>query len=163
MSSRGEAFVVWLTTNPVSTWVIRNIASPLDPLIFRATGGRFFSMGVASMPMITITMQGRRSGKRRLVHLACLKHEGSYLVVASAMGQQKHPAWRYNLEANPDVEVQVRGERFAAHAQLLSDSEKQKIWDEVRSVIPQMRVYEQRTNRNIRVFRLGRGPQGAES
>ena len=44
-------FVVWLTTNPVSTWLIRNFASRVDPVIFKATNGRFFSMGVASMPM----------------------------------------------------------------------------------------------------------------
>ena len=76
------------------------------------------------------------------------------------MGQERHPAWRYNIEANPDVEVQVSGERFAARAQMLSDSEKQAVWADVRQAIPQMNVYEQRTSRNIRVFRLRRSAQG---
>ena len=151
-----EALLVWLTTNPVTTWWIRHVASRLDPRIFRATQGRFFSMGKASVPMLTLSMTGRRSGKPRAVHLACLPHEGDHLVVASAMGQQRHPAWRYNLEARPEVEVQVRGERFPARAEVLTDSEKQEIWDDVRRAIPQMRVYEQRTDRNIRVFRLRR-------
>ena len=92
------------------------------------------------------------------MHLACIEHEGDYLVVASAMGQQKHPAWRYNLEANPEVEVQAPGERFRARARALSDSEKQTIWPAVRKAIPQMNVYEKRTDRNIRVFRLSRIP-----
>ena len=156
-----DGFAVWITTNRVVTWIIRHIASRLDPWLFKATNGRFTSMGAPSMPMLTMTATGRRSGQARAVHLACLEDEGSYLVVASAMGQQKHPGWRYNIEADPDVEVQVRGERFAARAQVLGDPEKESIWPEVRKAIPQMRVYENRTDRNIRVFRLSR--LGSES
>ncbi len=151
-----DRFVIWLTTNSVSTWLIRHVASRLDPLIFRATNGRFFSMGVPDMPMLTMTATGRCSGKPRSVHLACIEHEGDYLVVASAMGQQKHPAWRYNIEAHPGVELQLRGERFMARAQILTDSEKEAVWDTIRAAIPQLHVYEKRTDRNIRVFRLSR-------
>ena len=107
--------------------------------------------------MLTLTATGRRSGRPRSVHLVCLEDRGDYLVVASAMGQRAHPAWRYNIEANSDVEIQIRGERFAAQAQALTDSEKQAVWDDVRRAIPQMNVYEKRTDRNIRVYRLRRG------
>ena len=155
-----DGFAVWITTNRVVTWIIRHIASRLDPWLFKATNGRFTSMGAPSMPMLTMTATGRRSGQARAVHLACLEDGGSYLVVASAMGQQQHPGWRYNIEANPRVEVQLPGESFVARAQLLSDTEKGAIWDEVREIIPQMDVYEKRTNRNIRVFRLVRESSG---
>jgi len=153
MSSR---FVVWLSTNPFATWMVKNISSRLDPLIFKATNGRFTSMGPPAMPMLTLTARGRRSGEPRSVHLACIENDGGYLVVASAMGQEKHPAWRYNIEADPNVEVQISGERFSARAQVLSDAEKEAVWEDVRQVIPQMSVYETRTDRNIRVFRLSR-------
>ena len=103
-----------------------------------------------------MTATGRSSGQPRSVHLACVEHDGDYLVVASAMGQQKHPAWRYNIEANPEVQVQMRGERFDARARVLTDSEKEEVWSEIRAAIPQISVYEQRTDRNIRVFRLSR-------
>jgi deazaflavin-dependent oxidoreductase (nitroreductase family) len=151
-----DSFSVWITTNRVVTWIIRNIASRLDPWLFKATNGRFTSMGAPSMPMLTLTAVGRHSGQPRAVHLACLERDGDYLVVASAMGQQKHPGWRYNIEANPEVQVQTRGERFVARAQVLRDSEKDSIWADVRQAIPQMNVYENRTDRNIRVFRLSR-------
>ena len=151
-----DGFVIWLTTNRVVTWVIRHIASRLDPLLFKASNGRFTTMGVPSMPMVTLTTIGRHSGRPRAVHLACIERDGSYLVVASAMGQQKHPGWRYNLEANPEIEVQMAGEHFMARAEVLSDSEKAEIWEDVRRIIPQMNVYERRTERNIRVFRLSR-------
>jgi deazaflavin-dependent oxidoreductase (nitroreductase family) len=151
-----DDLIVRLTTNPVSTWLIRNVASRVDPLLFRATNGRLTCFGPPAMPMVTITMRGRRSGRLRSVHLACVEHGGETLVVASAMGQHKHPGWRYNLEADPEVEVQARGERFRARAELLTDGEKRAVWGEIRRVIPQMNVYEARTERNIRVFRLKR-------
>ncbi len=121
-------------------------------------------MGPPGMPMLTMTAIGRRSGEPRSVHLACVEHEGAPLVVASAMGQERHPSWIYNIEANPEVQVQMSGERFAARAELLTDPEKAAVWDDVRRAIPQLDVYEKRTDRNIRVFRLrraGRQPIGA--
>lgn len=148
--------LVRLTTGPVCTWWVKHVASRLDPLIFKATNGRFTSMGPPAMPMLTMTTRGRRSGRPHAVHLACVERDGDYLVVASAMGQQKHPAWRYNLEANPEVEIQMPGERFTARAHPLSDAEKEAVWDDVRRTIPQLGVYEKRTDRNIRVFRVSR-------
>ena len=154
--SRSDRLLIWLTTNPVMTFLIRQVASRIDPLIFKASNGRFSSMGPASMPMVTITTVGRRSGKPRSIHLACIPHEGDYLIVASAMGQQRHPGWRYNIEANPEIDVQMTGERFRARAQVLTDAEKEEVWDRIRNTIPQIYVYEGRTSRNIRVFRLTR-------
>ncbi len=148
--------VVWLTTNPVSTWLIRNFSSRVDPWLFRATNGRLTSFGPPAMPMLTLTARGRRSGEPRSVHLACVEDRGDWLIVASAMGQQKHPAWRYNIEVHPEVEVQAIGERFTADAVVLDDTEKERVWDRMREAIPQLDVYQARTDRNIRIFRLKR-------
>lgn len=154
--TRSEQLIVRISTHPVFGWFVKNVASKLDPLVFKATNGRLTSLGPPGMPMLTLTVPGRRSGALRSVHLACVEHQGDLLVVASAMGQSKHPAWRYNLEAHPDVQVQARGERFDARAQILGDAEKREVWDEIRRAIPQIDVYGARTDRNIRVFRLRR-------
>jgi deazaflavin-dependent oxidoreductase (nitroreductase family) len=145
------------------SWLVKHFASKVDPILFEATNGRFTSTGMPTLPMLALAVVGRRTGKRRHVQLAYLEDEGDHLVVASAMGQQRHPGWRYNLEANPEVDVQVRGERFAARATLLDDAEKARVWPAIRRVIPQMETYENRTDRNIRVFRLRRvrGPSPA--
>ena len=151
-----HSFAVRAVTNPFTTWFIRNVAAKVDPWLYRKTNGRFFSMGPGNDAMVTITMIGRRSGKPRSVHLTCVPHEGDLLVVASAMGQARHPGWRYNLEANPNIELQRNGERYRARATLLSDDEKKAVWDRIREQVPMIYVYEDRTNRNIRVFRLAR-------
>ena len=151
-----DRLIVWLSTNRVMTWLIKHVASPLDPYIFKATNGRLTSMGPPAMPMLTLMTTGRRSGKPRSVHLACLERDGDYLVVASAMGQGRYPSWRYNIETNPEVQIQVCGDRFAARAQVLAEVEKQAVWGDILEAIPQMNVYEARTERNIPVIRLSR-------
>ena len=151
-----EERLVRLSTNPAATWWIRHVASRLDPWLFRATGGRLTSFGPPTMPMLTLTTAGRRTGRRRSVHLACVPHAGDHLVVASAMGQARHPAWRHNLAQSGEAEVQIRGERFAVRAERLSETERAALWPELRRAIPQLAVYEQRTSRDIDVFRLRR-------
>ena len=151
-----KSFLVRLVTNPVTTWIIRTFSARIDPHLYRATNGRFHSMGPGSESMATITMKGARTGKPRSVHLACVHHEGDILLVASAMGQEEHPRWRYNLEANPDCQVQTLGDAYDARARVLSDAEKDAVWDKMREQIPMIHVYEKRTDRNIRVFRLSR-------
>lgn len=151
-----DSWLVWLVTNRVTTWIIRTFAARIDPHLYRATNGKYHSMGPGSDTMVTITMTGARTGQPRSVHLACVHDEGDILLVASAMGQEKHPSWRYNLEANPDCEVQTLGESYKARAKVLSDAEKDAIWDKMRTQIPMIHVYEKRTDRNIRVFRLSR-------
>lgn len=156
LPEEARTFVVKLVTNPISTFLIRNISARLDPLLMTLTNGKWTSLGPSSATMATLITKGRKSGKERAVQLAIVPHEGDALVVASAMGQQKHPAWRYNLEANPHIEMQVRGERYPAIAHILNDAEKDEIWDKLRSQIPMVHVYETRTDRNIKVFRLTR-------
>ena len=144
------------SATPLGSWMVKHFASKVDPVLFRATGGRFTSTGVPTLPMLTLTATGRKSGQPRSIQLVYVPEGDDWLVVASAMGQQRHPDWRYNLEANPEVELQLRGERFPARAEVLGDEEKAAVWPRIKAAIPQMSVYEERTGRNIRVFRLSR-------
>ena len=138
-----DAFIVWLTTNPVvTTWLIKHVASPLDPLIFKATNGRFTSMGPPAMPMLTLTTVGRHSGQPRSVHLACLEHEGDYLVVASAMGQERHPAGATTSRRIPRWRSRCAASASPPGREVLTDDEKEKVWPDVKRAIPQMNVYE---------------------
>lgn len=142
-------------TRPGS-WLVKHVAAHIDPALFRATNGRFTLTGKPTLPMLTLTTVGRHSGKPRSVQLAFHEHDGDRYVVASAMGQEHHPAWSYNIEAAPDVTLQVRGERYAAHATRLTAEEKAELWAAIATTIPQMHTYERRTDRDIKVYRLTR-------
>jgi deazaflavin-dependent oxidoreductase (nitroreductase family) len=140
----------------LGSWLVKHFASRVDPILFRLTNGRLTSTGVPTLPMLTMTAIGRKSGAPRSVQLAYHRDGDDWLVVASAMGQERHPAWRYNIEANSQVELQLKGERFPATARVLDEDERERLWPSIKQTIPQMHTYEQRTDRNIRVFRLSR-------
>ena len=152
--TKKDKIVVWLTTNKPATFFIRHVASKLDPIIFKLTNGRWTTFGPPQVPMLTMTAIGKKSGEPRSVQVASVLHDGHYHVVASAMGQEKHPAWKANIEAHPKVTVQITGSRFEALAEKLTDAEKTVIWDKIKQAIPQINVYETRTDRNICVYRL---------
>jgi deazaflavin-dependent oxidoreductase (nitroreductase family) len=149
-------FLNWFSATPVGSWFVKHVASKLDPIVFRKTGGRMISAGPPTLPMLLLMSTGRKSGQVRSTQLAYIPDGEDFLIVASAMGQARHPGWRYNIEANPDVGVLITGEEFRATAELLDDEEKARHWPNIKSTIPQMNVYEKRTSRNIGVFRLRR-------
>ena len=153
---RYAALVNRFSATPAGSWLVKHVAAPVDPILFKATNGRVTLTGRPTLPMLTLMTVGRKSGKPRSVQLAFHRVGEDRYVVASAMGQERHPAWSYNIEASPDVEVQVRGERFAARATRLSDEEKAALWDQVATTIPQMRTYVGRTDRDLKMFRLSR-------
>lgn len=138
------------------SWLVKHVVSKVDPVIFKATKGRFTMGGPPTLPMLALTTTGRRSGEPRTVQLAYHRDGDDLLVVASNMGQVHHPAWRLNLEADPRGRVLMRGETFDVTATLFAPEEKARLWPAVKATIPQMRTYEARTDREIGVFRLVR-------
>ena len=140
-------------TRPGS-WLVKHFAAHVDPVVFRWTNGRFTSTGPPTLPMLTLTVPGRTTGEPRSVQLAYHRDGDDFLVVASAMGAERHPAWRYNLDAAGRASVLLRGQQLEVTATVLTDDEKAAVWDQIATTIPQMHTYVQRTDRNIRVFRL---------
>ena len=105
---------------------------------------------------LILTTTGRRSGQSRPHALIYGRHGDDYLVVASKGGAPKHPAWYLNLEANPDVEVQVKGDKMRARARTATPEEKQRLWPIVTNEWPDYDRYQARTDRAIPVVILER-------
>src|SRR3954462_13895041 len=74
--------------------------------------------------ILLLTTTGRKSGEQRTTPLIYGRSGDDYLVVASKGGADEPPAWYVNLEADPEVEVQVKGDRFKARARTASAGEK---------------------------------------
>ena len=92
------------------SWLFARILDPLDRLTFRATKGRhLFSSMLSALPVAMVTTTGARSGQSRTVPLLALPTEDGLAIIGSNYGQPKHPAWRHNLRANPEGEVDVEG------------------------------------------------------
>jgi deazaflavin-dependent oxidoreductase (nitroreductase family) len=107
---------------------------------------------------LILTTKGRKSGEPRSTPLIYGTSGDAYLVVASRGGSRRHPAWYLNLEADPEVEVQVKGERFKARARDATREERPEMWKKMTAEWPAYDDYQKRTERQIPVVVLERSP-----
>ena len=105
---------------------------------------------------LLLTTRGRKSGKLRRTALIYGRDGERYLVVASQGGADWHPNWYLNLDANPDVQVQVGAERFPARARTATADEKPGLWGIMTSIWPDYDTYQARCARDIPVVILER-------
>jgi deazaflavin-dependent oxidoreductase (nitroreductase family) len=77
-------------------------------------------------------------------------------VVASKGGAPEHPAWYLNLVANPTVKVQVKADKFTAHAHTATAEERAKLWPKMVEIYGPYADYQKKTDRQIPVVVLKR-------
>jgi deazaflavin-dependent oxidoreductase (nitroreductase family) len=106
--------------------------------------------------ILLLHTKGRKSGEERIHPLIFREWNGDYLIVASKGGTDESPAWYLNLEADPDVEVQIKGDKFNAKARTATPSEKPAMWQHMVEVWPDYSEYQKKTARNIPVVVLER-------
>jgi deazaflavin-dependent oxidoreductase (nitroreductase family) len=108
------------------------------------------------VPTLLLTTKGRKSGELRRTALIYGEHDGAYLLVASQGGADKHPAWYLNLDADPEVHVQVGADKFSARARTASAEEKPELWAKMTKIWPPYDEYQAKTQRQIPVVVLER-------
>jgi deazaflavin-dependent oxidoreductase (nitroreductase family) len=105
---------------------------------------------------LLLTTRGRRSGRLRRTALIYGRDGDRYVVVASNGGARNHPHWYLNLTAQPEVQVQVQAERFAARARTADAQERPRLWRMMAEIWPDYERYQKRTGREIPVVILER-------
>jgi len=138
------------------SWLFSRILDPLDQLTFRLTKGRhLFSSLLSALPVAMVTTTGARSGKIRTVPLLALPTDDGLAIIGSNYGQPKHPAWRHNLRAHPEGEVDVEGRRWLFRAVEVEDERRERIWERALQTYPGFSAYARRAApRRISVFVL---------
>jgi deazaflavin-dependent oxidoreductase (nitroreductase family) len=106
--------------------------------------------------ILILFTKGRKSGRDRSHALIFGEYGNDYLVVASKGGADAPPAWFKNLVADPNVQVQIKGERFPATARVAGPEEKPDMWAKMVAVWPAYDDYQKKTSREIPVVVLHR-------
>ncbi len=121
------------------------------------TGGRA-GWNLRGMPVVELTTTGRRSGEPRTSMLTSpLKIHGDEVVVASRGGDDSHPAWLLNLEAEPNVLVAEQGgEPLPRRARVLQGGERADAWERIVERHPHYGEYQKKTSREIPLVVLER-------
>ncbi|GAA3990465.1 nitroreductase family deazaflavin-dependent oxidoreductase [Thermobifida alba] len=124
---------------------------------FRANGGRVGGPFEGS-DLLLLTTTGARSGREQTSPLGFLRDGERLLVVASAAGAPRHPAWYHNLLAHPLVTVEVGTETFEAVAVPLEGAARDRAFAEIVRRFPRYGDYQAKTDRTIPVVALERSP-----
>jgi deazaflavin-dependent oxidoreductase (nitroreductase family) len=103
---------------------------------------------------LLLTTRGRKSGLLRRTALFYGRDGERYVIVASRGGHSKHPAWYLNLDANPQVEVQVGAEKFTAHAHTATGEERERLWGLMTGIFSGYISFQKKTRREIPVVVL---------
>ena len=122
---------------------------------FRSQGGKVGGYH-ATMQLLLLTTTGARTGQRRAVPLTYLPDGDRYIVTAGNAGSDRHPAWYYNLLANPDATVEVGTEAFEAIAVIADESERGPLYERFAAAYPVADDYQAQTVRQIPVVILKR-------
>jgi deazaflavin-dependent oxidoreductase (nitroreductase family) len=115
---------------------------------------------VMGMQALVLSTVGAKSGTPRHTPVAYFPDGAdSWLIVASANGAAKNPAWYYNLAAHPDtVQIQLAGRTIAVSAEQLHGNARQHAWRQITSTAERFAKYEQKTDRELPVIRLRTQP-----
>jgi deazaflavin-dependent oxidoreductase (nitroreductase family) len=105
---------------------------------------------------LVLTTVGRKTGTERANPVGWFPgQDGSWLIVASAGGAARNPAWYYNIAAHPDqVQIEVEGRKVAVVAEQLHGAERAEAWQQITTAAPRFAQYQQKTDREIPVIRL---------
>ena len=145
----------------VARFISRHVNWKLDPVLLRATRGRFATTLV--FPTALLETTGARSGARRRNAIIYFHDGEKVTIAASNAGDPSHPAWYHNLRAHPDVTFGGIPMRATV---VVDDAEQQRLWVLADRVFPAFASYRRdaaKVNRRIPIVQLApREPHTSE-
>ena len=120
----------------------------------RANGGMVTSGPLAGRPLLVMTSTGSVSGEPRRAIVNFTRDGGDYIIAGSAAGRPTDPAWIHNVQANPEVAVEVEGRTFEATASVAEGADRDRLWDRHVAALPQFAAYPEQSGREIPMVRL---------
>jgi deazaflavin-dependent oxidoreductase (nitroreductase family) len=135
--------LVALIASPAGSWFYLHIAPRIDRVLLPATNGRL-SISVGQ-PVLCLEMRGAKSGRIRRTPLLFTEVDGDLVIIASAAGRPRHPAWYYNLRRHPRVKIYApRGRSGDYLARTVEGEERERMWQAACELYSGFNVYVER-------------------
>ncbi|WP_425956767.1 nitroreductase family deazaflavin-dependent oxidoreductase [Xylanimonas sp. McL0601] len=148
-----RAGVAWAARTSWFRRVGPRVMPPFERAMARLTRERVTASGLL-LPSLVLHTVGAKTGLPRQAELMCVPDGGTWLVAGSNYARKVHPAWSWNLLADPDAEIAYRGRRIRVTAALVPDDEREAVWATLERQYPGYRKYETASGRKLRIFRL---------
>jgi len=126
---------------------LARLFTSLHARLYRLTGGRFMPRWAEGMPVLSITTTGRKSGRPRSTAVVYVEDGDNLVVMPSNAGSEATPAWWLNLQANPEAEVQLRGQRRRVRARRATPEEEERLWPRLQQSYSGFEAYQSFTER----------------
>ena len=110
----------------------------------------------AGAPLLLLTTTGAKTGSPRTTPLVHTRDGDRIVIIASKGGAPSHPDWYRNLSVNPEVTVELPGERFRARARVADGDERDRLYRAQADLMPNFDEYQAKTDRTIPVVVLER-------
>ncbi len=124
---------------------------------YRETDGAEGHIWKEGSTVLLLTTKGRRTGNETTTPLIYGLDGDDPVIVASKGGAPDDPGWFKNLSQNPEVGVQIEGDRFRARARVAEGEERERLWGLMNEIWPHYAEYQEKTDREIPVVVLERG------
>lgn len=125
--TRWDRLVHWFAKTRLGSYLSITLFPIIDRRLLKLSRGR---LGVAmGQPNCLVNARGAKTGQLRPTPLFYTPHGGGFVIIASKVGAEHHPAWYHNLKAHPDVEIVVGGQTLPVRAREIPEGpEREELW-----------------------------------
>ena len=146
-----ETLAQRIITPPARTkagkWALMNISRRVDPTLVRLTRGKLSTL--VFTPAVVLTHKGAKTGVERTTALLYFSDAGRVICMASNYGGTRHPAWYYNVRANPEVTLYAGGYTGRFRAEETTGAERDRLWALAKQLTVGYADYEKTTDGRV--------------
>ncbi len=140
-----------------ASWYFLHVANPIDKRLIPLTNG-YLSLA-PGQPILVLEHRGAKSGQKRRTPLLYATDGDDVILIGSAGGAPRHPAWVHNLRAYPRVKVYLRGRSGDFISREAKGEERERLWRKATAIYPGYDTYKERAvGREIPVVVLSPTP-----
>lgn len=140
-------------TRPPGLHAVLKVVGTLHRFLYRWSHGRV-GRRLRGGPVLLLTTTGRKTGRERTWPVSYVVRGDEFVLVASAGGAARHPAWYLNLRRDPRVRVQVGDSSRTMVARTVAGAERTWLWQRVVDQYPVAAEYQRATGREFPVVVL---------
>lgn len=136
----------------VTNRLLVRVMSAVHWALYRVSGG-LLGANVGA-PVLLLTTLGSKSKQSRTTPLLYLEEGDRWIVVASNAGDDRHPDWWPNLEANPVAPIHIKRRVSQVRAKEATEMERDSLWPLLVGMYSVYDDYQRQTSRKIPIVFL---------
>jgi F420H(2)-dependent quinone reductase len=123
-------------------------ANVVNSSLYRASRGRLMGK-VRGMPVLLITVAGRKTGTMHTNPVLYLEDDGRYVVTGSNSGSAAEPQWFKNLRSTHEAEIEIGRHKLAVAVSVAADEQRDILWKKLVERAPFFADYQRKAERQI--------------